>query len=98
VSKLIARQFGRFGSNTYWEAVAHFKQLNPHISDIDLIFTNQTIFIPRGLPAPHDLALRKDVNAPGASPYPQPVTAPDKKGSGSNARRPAIPMIPPKCA
>ncbi len=95
VSKLIAGQFGRFGSSTYREAVALFKQLNPHINDIDLIFTDQTIYIPRSLPTPQDLALRKDVKEPGASPYPQAVTAPNKKDSGSSARRPAKPMIPP---
>ena len=89
VSELIAGQSGRFGSSTYKEAVAVFKQLNPHVSDIDLIFTDQTIFVPR------DLVLRKDVIKPGASPYPQPVTAPDKKSTGSGARRPAKPMIPP---
>ncbi len=95
VSKLIAGQFGRFGSTTYKEAVALFKQLNPHVRDIDLIFTDQTIFLPRGRPAPQDLALRRNAKSSGASPYPQPVTEPDKKRSGSSARRPAKPMIPP---
>ncbi len=95
VSTLIAGQFGRFGSNTYNEAIALFKQLNPHVRDIDLIFTDQTIFLPSGLPASQNLALKKNAKESGASPYPQPVTAPDKKNSGSSPRRPAKPMIPP---
>lgn len=82
VSELIAGKYGRYGSSTYKQAVAVFKQLNPHVHDIDLILTDQTIFVPR------NLAFRIDVNKPGA-------TAPDKKSTGSGARRPAKPMIPP---
>ena len=95
VSKLIAGKFGRFGSTPYKEAVVLFKQLNPHVKDIDLIFTNQTIFLPRSLRAPRDPDSGFNEKGPGASPYPPTASAPDKTTAGSSARRPAKPMIPP---
>ena len=94
VSKLLAGQFGRYGSKSYKEAVALFKQLNPHVQDIDLIFTNQTIFLPRGLQPPGSAASAAAAT-PSKSPYPQAAADPAKKTSGSGPRRPAKPMIPP---
>jgi len=94
VSKLLAGQFGRYGSEPYKEAVALFKQLNPHVKDIDLIFTDQTIFLPRSL-QPLATATSPLAAKPSESPYPQASADPEKKTAGSGPRRPAKPMIPP---
>jgi len=94
VSKLLAGRFGRYGSKSYKEAVAIFKQLNPHVKDIDLIFANQSIFLPRGL-GPPAAAASAPATKPSKSPYPQAAADPEKNTSGSGPRRPAKPMIPP---
>lgn len=95
VSKLLAGQFGRYGSNSYKDAVALFRQLNPHVKDIDLIFTNQTIFLPRSLQPPQAPATLALAGKTSKSPYPQAAADPGKKTAGSGPRRPAKPMIPP---
>lgn len=95
VSKLLAGQFGRYGSNSYKEAVALFKQLNPHVKDIDLIFTSQTIFLPRGIQPPQGPTSGAMAAKPSKSPYPQAAADPAKKTAGAGPRRPAKPMIPP---
>ncbi|MCP3953447.1 MAG: LysM peptidoglycan-binding domain-containing protein, partial [Desulfobacterales bacterium] len=95
VSQLIAGQFGRFGSQSYKDAVALFKQLNPHVNDIDLIFSGQTIFLPRESQLPQDLASRENLKKSRVSAYPQSPPPPGKKSSGTSSRRTAKPMIPP---
>ena len=95
VSKLLAGRFGRFGSKTYKEAVSLFKQLNPHVKDIDLIFTDQTIFLPRSLQPPKSLAFQKNKLNPGSPSYPQADASSGKKTAGSGSRRPPKPMVPP---
>jgi LysM repeat protein len=93
VSKLIAGQFGRYGSRTYKEAIALFNQLNPHVKDIDLIFIDQTIFLPRSLTPPPGLASRENTASSGGA-----VAPPSAANSGkltSGPRRPTEPMIPP---
>jgi len=95
VSKLLAGQFGRYGSKSYKEAVALFRQLNPHVKDIDLIFTNQTIFLPNSLQPPQAPATLALAGKTSKSPYPQAAADLEKETAGSGPRRPAKPMIPP---
>lgn len=94
VSKLIAGQFGRFGSESYNEAVAIFQQLNPQVHDIDLIFTGQTIFLPRSLSVQAP-TFAKNALKPGGPSSSTATAAPGKKSSATGPRRPAKPMIPP---
>lgn len=46
VSALISRQFGRYNTNAYNEALEIFKYLNPHIKDINKIQVGQTLHLP----------------------------------------------------
>lgn len=47
VSKLIANRFGgRFGNLTYRQGIELFKSANPHIKDINKIYSGQKIYMP----------------------------------------------------
>ncbi len=46
VSRLIARKYGRYGSNSYEEGVKLFKAANPQVSNIDLIYAGQKLYLP----------------------------------------------------
>lgn len=46
VSRLIARGFGDYGTQTYEHGVELFKVLNPKISNLNKIFPGQTILLP----------------------------------------------------
>lgn len=96
VSKLIAGPFGRFGSKSYKQAIALFTQLNPHINDLDLIFIDQTIFLPRSLPQLRDPAFVENVEKSSRQPHPKPAAAPEKEATSSiRPKLPLKPMIPP---
>jgi len=96
VSKLIAGTFGRFGSKTYKQAIALFTQLNPHINDLDLIFIDQTIFLPRSLQQSQDLAFVENVEKISRQPHPKTAAAPEKQATSSiRPKLPLKPMIPP---
>lgn len=95
VSKLIAGPFGRFGSKSYREAITLFTQLNPHIKDLDLIFIDQTIFLPRSIALPGHRLPRAGVTGKVPSP-PKPTNAPGRATSSGREPRPLLkPMIPP---
>jgi LysM repeat protein len=46
LSKLVAAQFGRYGTQSYREGVRLLKELNPQVKDMDQIFVGQVIFLP----------------------------------------------------
>ncbi len=46
VSRLIARQYGHYGSKAYQEGVKLFQEANPQISDLNLIYAGQRIYLP----------------------------------------------------
>jgi LysM repeat protein len=46
VSKLIATKYGRFGSESYEEGVKLFKAANPQISDLNVIYAGQKVYLP----------------------------------------------------
>jgi LysM repeat protein len=46
VSRLLAREYGRYGSKSYQEGVKLFKAANPGIKDLDRIYAGQKVVIP----------------------------------------------------
>ena len=46
VSQLIARHYGRFGSNGYKEGIKLFQAANPQVENLDRIYTGQTLYLP----------------------------------------------------
>ncbi len=46
VSRLIARKYGKYGSESYKEGVELFKAANPQIENIDLIYAGQKVYLP----------------------------------------------------
>ncbi len=46
VSKLIARNFGRYGTHSYQEAVKLFQAANPQVTNLDLIYAGQKVYLP----------------------------------------------------
>ncbi len=46
VSKLIARQYGRFGSQGYQEGIKLFQAANPQVTDLNVIYAGQTVSLP----------------------------------------------------
>ena len=46
VSQLIARHYGRFGSNAYREGIKLFQAANPQITNLDVIYAGQKIYLP----------------------------------------------------
>ena len=46
VSILVARRYGRYGSESYREGIKLFRMFNSDISDLDLIYEGQTVHIP----------------------------------------------------
>jgi hypothetical protein len=46
VSRLVARQFGDFGTKSYQEGLKMFAAVNPHIKDLDKIYTGQKVYLP----------------------------------------------------
>jgi LysM repeat protein len=46
VSKLLARKYGRYGSKSYREGVKLFKAANPQITDLDVIYAGQKVYLP----------------------------------------------------
>jgi nucleoid-associated protein YgaU len=46
VSKLISRQYGRYGSLGYQEGVKLFQAANPQITDLNVIYAGQTVYLP----------------------------------------------------
>ncbi len=95
VSKLIAGQFGRFGSKSYKEAIALFTHLNPHIYDLDLIFIDQTIFLPRSLAQVRDMASIQNIAKMNPPPHPKRASSKKQSAARRGPKRPTKPMIPP---
>ncbi len=96
ISKLIAGQFGSLGSRTYKEALAVFKQLNPHIEDLDLIFIDQTLFLPRGLePGKRVSATEKTDRITRKNNRQSPSTFKKQAPSKFRKESTGTPMIPP---
>ncbi len=46
VSRLVAKEYGDFGTRAYGEGIILFRYLNPDVSDIDLIYPGQKLYIP----------------------------------------------------
>jgi hypothetical protein len=46
VSKLIARKYGHFGSESYREGVKLFQAANPQVTDLNLIYAGQKVYLP----------------------------------------------------
>jgi phage tail protein X len=46
VSQLIARHYGRFGTQSYKEGVKLFQAANPQVQDLDRIYTGQRLYLP----------------------------------------------------
>ncbi len=46
VSQLLARKYGRYGSQSYREGVKLFQAANPQIANLDLIFAGQKLYLP----------------------------------------------------
>jgi hypothetical protein len=46
VSKLIARKYGSFGSASYREGVKLFQAANPQVTDLNLIYSGQKVYLP----------------------------------------------------
>lgn len=46
VSQMIARQYGSFGSQGYQEGVKLFQAANPQVTDLDVIYAGQTVYLP----------------------------------------------------
>jgi LysM repeat protein len=46
VSRLIARQYGRYGTKAYHEGVKLFQAANPNISDLNVIYAGQRVYLP----------------------------------------------------
>jgi LysM repeat protein len=46
VSKLVARQYGRYGSKDYREGLKLFQAANPNVTNIDKIYTGQRVYLP----------------------------------------------------
>jgi LysM repeat protein len=46
VSKLIAEKYGRFGSQAYEEGVKLFKAANPKVTDLNVIYAGQKVYLP----------------------------------------------------
>ncbi|MGD9364300.1 MAG: LysM domain-containing protein [Desulfobacteraceae bacterium] len=46
VSQLLARKYGRYGSKSYQEGIKLFKAANPQISNLDLIYAGQKLYLP----------------------------------------------------
>jgi LysM repeat protein len=98
VSKMIARKYGRFGSESYKEGVKLFQAANPQITDLDVIYAGQKVYLPDPsirqesfYSAMYDAQgnLRESIPSgsgarPPASdrPLPAPPAAPEEKTSG----------------
>ncbi len=46
VSKLIADKYGRYGSQSYQEGIKLFKAANPDVTDLNLIYAGQKVYLP----------------------------------------------------
>jgi hypothetical protein len=46
VSQLIARRYGKFGTNAYEEGVKLFQAVNPQITDLNVIYAGQKVYLP----------------------------------------------------
>jgi hypothetical protein len=46
VSRLIARQYGRYGSKAYQEGIKLFQAANPQIKNLDVIYAGQRVYLP----------------------------------------------------
>lgn len=46
ISKLIARKYGRLGSKSYQEGIKLLKAANPQITNLDVIYAGQKIYMP----------------------------------------------------
>ena len=46
VSRLISKTFGNYGTKTYKQGIELFKLLNPSVTDLDLIYTEQVLTLP----------------------------------------------------
>jgi len=46
VSKLLADKYGRFGSKSYREGVKLFQAANPQITNLDVIYAGQKVYLP----------------------------------------------------
>lgn len=46
VSQLIARRYGNFGTKAYEEGIKLFQAVNPQITDLDVIYAGQKVYMP----------------------------------------------------
>jgi len=64
VSKLLAENFGNFGSSAYRQATVLFRRLNPHVSDLNRIYPGQKLIL-------RDTAASSSIAAAAESPPPK---------------------------